>query len=69
MRTNTHTGTRTQEHTDYTKLNLHSLKRAAKQKLEMDEDSTTEQKTWLQFWEKNCYTQQVVINLTVYTMV
>ena len=43
--THTHTGTHTHEHSDYTKLNLHSLKQAA-YRLEMDEDSSTEQKTW-----------------------
>ena len=36
-------GTRPHEHSDYAKLNLHSLKRAA---TEMDENSDTEQKTW-----------------------
>ena len=40
-----HTYTHTHKHIDYTKLNLHSLKRAAN-RLEMDWDSSTEQKTW-----------------------
>ena len=46
----THRGTHTQEHSNYTKLNLHSLKRAAN-RLEMDEDSSMvhahrTEKTW-----------------------
>ena len=44
-RTHTHTHTHTHEHTDYTKLNWHNLKRAAN-RLEMDDDSSTERKTW-----------------------
>ena len=40
-RTHTHTGTSTHEHSDYAKLNLHSLKWAA----ELDEDSSVEHKT------------------------
>ena len=43
---NTHRGTRTHEHSDYTKLNLHSLKTGSKRRLEMDGDSSTDQKTW-----------------------
>ena len=35
--------TRTNEHSDYTKLNFHSLKQAA-DRLEMGEDSSMEQK-------------------------
>ena len=42
----THPGTHTHEHSDYTKLNLHILKMGSKQRLELDEDSSTEQKTW-----------------------
>ena len=37
-----HRGTPTHEHSNYTKLNLHS----SKQWLEMDKDSSMEQKTW-----------------------
>ena len=47
--THTHTdrGTRTHEHSDYTKLTLHSLKRTANSDFTaMDEDSSTDQKTW-----------------------
>ena len=44
--THTHTGTCTHEHSDYTKLNLHSIKMVSKLRLEMDEDSSAEQKTW-----------------------
>ena len=44
IHTLTHTGTCTHEHTDHTKLNSHNLKWAAN-RLEMDEDSSTEQKT------------------------
>ena len=41
----TDTGTRTHEHSDSTKLNLHNLKRAADRELtEADEDSSTERK-------------------------
>ena len=39
-----HTHTHTREHTDYTKLALHDLKRAANS--ETDEDSSTKWKTW-----------------------
>ena len=46
IHTHTHRGTHTHEHSDYTKLNLHSLKMGSKQRLELDEDSSTEQKTW-----------------------
>ena len=42
--THTHRGTRTHKHSDYTKLNIKSLKRAAN-RFEMDEDGSTEQKT------------------------
>ena len=38
-------GTRPHKHTDYAKLKLHNLKWAAN-RLEMDEDSSTERKTW-----------------------
>ena len=43
--TRTHTGTRTHEQSDYTKLNLHSLKRAANRDLRWM-NSSTERKTW-----------------------
>ena len=42
----THRGTRTHVHSDYTKLNLHSLKTGSKRRLEMDGDSSMDQKTW-----------------------
>ena len=42
--THTHSGTCTHKHTDSTKLNLH--KTGSKQRLEMNEDSSMEQKTW-----------------------
>ena len=43
---NAHAHTHTHKHSDYPKPNLHSLKLGSKQKLEMDEDSCVEQKTW-----------------------
>ena len=54
----THRGTRTHKHSDYTKLNLHSLKWAANGDLiKMDEDSGTEHKNMagLQFWENTFF--------------
>ena len=42
--THTHTQAPTHKHTDYKKLNLHNLKTGSKQKLETDEDSSTEWK-------------------------
>ena len=41
--THKHRGTCTHKHSDYTKLNIHSLKQAA-ERFVMDEDSSTEQK-------------------------
>ena len=43
--THTHTHTHTHKHSDYTKLNLHSLKRAANRDLRWM-NSSTERKTW-----------------------
>ena len=53
----TYTGTYTHNHTDYIKLKiLHNLKLAAN-RLEMDEDSSMEQKTWqvISFGKRNVF--------------
>ena len=61
MHTHSHTGTRIHEHSQYTKLNLHSLKRAAN-RLEMEEDSSTKQKTWqvCRFGKRNVFVRRCV---------
>ena len=44
--THTHWGTSIHKHSDYTKLNIHSLKRAANARETWNEQRSTEQKTW-----------------------
>ena len=53
----THRGTRTHKHFDYTKLNTHSLKRAANAPgdLEWIKTHGTENTAGLQFWGKKCF--------------
>ena len=55
-RARTHTHTRTHEHSDYSKLNLHQLKTGSKHRLQTDEDSSMEQKTWqYRVWGKELF--------------